>query len=479
MDLSEGARALNAALEGTVVHALLSPLGLRAYFPHGIVAQNAEARMRAPDMNGAVGMVLRHGVPVLRDTLHALVPDLSSSEIVSYAPTAGIPALRERWARRLCARDPVLCPDEPDVAAMQSAAEQGEHSCAAVFPKMSLPIVLPGLTAALSCAMDLFVGAGQTVLVPAPRWENYDLMLAVRCAATPVPFSLFRAGRFDLSACKEALDAQASDGVIRLILNFPHNPSGYTPTEEEAQQLYEVVYAYADAGCAVLVICDDAYSGFEYEASLMRGSFFARFAQAHKNICALKIDGLTKEEYAWGLRVGFLSCAGLALGVSQYQAFEKKVMGMIRASLSCTATLTQTLALRLLAEEDEPAGLGSATARERHQFFQLMCARYREVQRVVRDLTWSTTECGAAVPLRVEFLPCNSGYFTCIRCIGFSAETLRQYLLEQCGIGTVAIDEQHLRVAFSALELPAIERVLRAVVHTAVQLSCVGEGSRS
>ncbi|UZV92681.1 hypothetical protein OSA69_01250 [Treponema pallidum] len=56
---------------------------------------------------------------------------------------------------------------------------------------------------------------------------------------------------------------------------------------------------------------------------------------------------------------------------------------------------------------------------------------------------------------------------------------MRQYLLEQCGIGTVAIDEQHLRVAFSALELPAIERVLRAVVHTAVQLSCVGEGSRS
>jgi hypothetical protein len=49
-------------------------------------------------------------------------------------------------------------------------------------------------------------------------------------------------------------------------------------------------------------------------------------------------------------------------------------------------------------------------------------------------------------------LPFNSGYFMCFECQGFSAETLRLNLLDNHGIGTIAIQDKWLRVAFSSVD---------------------------
>ena len=47
-------------------------------------------------------------------------------------------------------------------------------------------------------------------------------------------------------------------------------------------------------------------------------------AQAHQNILAIKIDGATKEEFVWGLRVGFITYGVKGGTKALYDALEQK-----------------------------------------------------------------------------------------------------------------------------------------------------------
>ena len=56
-------------------------------------------------------------------------------------------------------------------------------------------------------------------------------------------------------------------------------------------------------------------------------------------------------------------------------------------------------------------------------------------------------------------------------CKTVSAEILRQKLLSQNGIGTIAIDNETLRIAFSAIDENLIEDVYTAVYQAAEDLA--------
>ena len=61
--------------------------------------------------------------------------------------------------------------------------------------------------------------------------------------------------------------------------------------------------------------------------------------------CPVKIDGATKEEYAWGLRVAFIS---FGLGAVAMQPLEQKFSGLIRANTSGASQVSQTLILEAM-----------------------------------------------------------------------------------------------------------------------------------
>ena len=75
----------------------------------------------------------------------------------------------------------------------------------------------------------------------------------------------------------------------------------------------------------------------------------------------------------------------------------------------------------------------------------------------------------SGTPQRLEPLPFNSGYFMSFRCNGINAETLRVKLLGK-GIGTIAIQEKYLRVAFSAVDLEDIPGLFDTIYETADEL---------
>lgn len=424
------AQELNDALKGTSAEALFSDLGRRIYFPKGIIAQGGEAKKEAHFANGTVGTTVIGGKPAVLPSVQKWAPELSSRELVAYAPTAGLPEIREAWKEKQAEKNPLL-----------------------KNKKTSLPAVVPGLTAGLSYIMDLFVDSEKPMLAPDPCWDNYVLIAEARRGAHFHQFKMFSGGKFDIQSLENAVKKEAEKyGSVRLILNFPQNPSGYSPTSGEVKELVRILKETAESGAKILVISDDAYFGLNYEKEIEPESLFAHIADLHENILAVKADGPTKEDFAWGFRCGFLTFGCKGFTDEQYDALVKKLMGVIRSSVSCAATPSQSIILKSFKDEKN--------SEEKAAFKKILEVRYRKVRAFV-----DTHKSDA-----IEALPFNSGYFMSFIMKGIDAEELRVKLLKEKGIGTIQIDSQTLRVAFSSIEEDKIDDVYSEIYKTAGEL---------
>lgn len=424
------AKELNDTLDGTTVYTLLSDFGKRFYFPKGIVSQSAEAKERANRYNATVGMATLGSEPLFMEHVKEMIPGLTPAEIFPYAPTSGIPALRQAWKEEMIRKNPSL---------------EGK--------RISLPLVTTGLTHGVSTMAELFFDAGDSLVVPDMFWGNYRLIFEGRRLAKLVTFPFFTdEGGLNLSALEEALRAQPVEKTA-LILNFPNNPTGYTPTNGEMKALVGLLEGLAQEGRKLLVMADDAYFGLFYEADTCRESLFGFLANLHENILAVKMDGATKEELAWGFRVGFITYGCKGLTEEQYAALDKKTGGAVRSSISNSSIIGQSLILKGL---KDPA---YAVAKERAE--KILKARYLKVREAVNSF-------GAEVPLKP--LAYNSGYFMTFLVEGKSAEELRLYLLDSYGIGAISIQEKYLRVAYSSVDIEDIEDLFALIGQAAREL---------
>lgn len=425
------AQELNETLKGTTPGVLLSDVGTRLYFPKGIIAQSGEAKKLGKTANGTIGMTVIDGTPVMLPSVKKYIPDLSSRELVAYAPTAGNPDLRELWKQALIKKNPSL---------------EGKT--------FSLPVVVPGLTAGISYLADLFLDETKPLVAADPSWDNYVLIANARRNAEFVQFPMFADGKFNIPGLEKVLREQAKSGSVRVLLNFPQNPSGYSPTSAETAQIVSIIKSLADAGTKVMVWCDDAYFGLNYEKDIESQSLFAHLCDLSPNVLAAKIDGPTKEDFAWGFRCGFITFGCKGLTEEQYDALVKKLMAAIRSSVSCSSTPPQSLLLKAF---QNPAQV----EKEKAEFRAVLEKRYALVKKFT---TTHTSE-------NITPLPFNSGYFMAFDTKKVNAETLRQKLLKERGIGTISIDSRTLRVAFSSLEEDKIDIVYQAIYETADELA--------
>jgi len=358
------------------------------------------------------------------------VPGLTPGEIFPYAPTPGIPALRQAWKEEMFRKNPAL---------------QGKS--------ISQPLVTTGLTHGISTTADLFINPGDTVVVPDMFWGNYRLIIEGRREGKLVTFPFFsEAGGINLSALEETLVAQNPEKTM-LILNFPNNPTGYTPTKGEMKELVTLLEKLANQGRKLLVMTDDAYFGLFYEEDVCTESLFGFLSNLHENILAVKMDGATKEELAWGFRVGFITYGSKGLTEAQYNALDKKTGGAVRASISNSSKIGQSLILKGLTDASYQS--------EKVRAEEILKARYLKVKGVVDGF-------GADVPLKA--LPYNSGYFMTFIVEGKSAEALRLLLLDKYEVGTISIQDKYLRVAYSSVDIEDIEDLYSIIAKGALEL---------
>jgi aspartate/methionine/tyrosine aminotransferase len=237
-----------------------------------------------------------------------------------------------------------------------------------------------------------------------------------------------------------------------VLLNFPHNPTGYTLTETEADQVVAVLTELAEAGTNVIVVCDDAYFGLFYEDGILKESIFSRLCGCHPRLLAVKLDGATKENYVWGLRVGFITYGAVIDGDAEdvFDALERKTAGCVRGNISNASHLSQSIVVKSMQDENYQA--------EKQDRYELLRARAETVKQVLADPKYASAW---------DVYPFNSGYFMCIRLKTVEAEKLRVHLLDQYGVGLIALGRYDLRVAFSCLEKDDI-RTLFDIVHQGI-----------
>ncbi len=426
------AQELNGILKNSSASFLFSDFGERIYFPNGIIAQSGEAKKFGYTANGTIGTTIIDGRPAMLDAIHRHVPEFSSASLVGYAPTAGNPDLREAWRQDMIRKNPSL-----------------------EFKEFSQPVLVPGLTAGISYVADLFFDQTKPLLAADPSWDNYALICEARRNAPFHQFRMFNDGKFDIDSLEAALRKECeANKSARLLLNFPQNPSGYSPTRAEAKKIVSILKELAEAGNKILCISDDAYFGLNYEDDIEPESLFAQTCDLHPNILAVKIDGPTKEDFVWGFRAGFVTFGCKGSSKEQYQALVTKLMGTIRSSVSCSSTPPQSFLLKAMTDESEEF------EEQKLEYRAVLEERYKKVRAFVDSHSSKF----------IEPLPFNSGYFMSFAVKGKNAEELRQKLLHGCGIGTVSIDSKTLRVAFSSLEAEQIEEVYSSIYKIADEL---------
>ncbi|MGN0846419.1 MAG: aminotransferase class I/II-fold pyridoxal phosphate-dependent enzyme [Kiritimatiellia bacterium] len=407
------ARQLNKTL-GPVAD-LLSPAGKRLYFPYGgVLGQGAEAKTCA--INATIGMAFEEDGSPLVMKCFAEKLNLGTKAFL-YAGSFGLPALRETWKRLQIQKNPSL---------------KGVL--------YSNPVVTNALTHGLRITAELFAGRGDAVVLPDLYWDNYSLIFEEACGATLQTFNTFRDGAFDADSLKTALLGDGEKKI--LILNFPNNPTGYTATLADAPKIVAAVKAAADAGKKVVVVLDDAYFGLVYEKGIHEESLFAEFATLDPNVLAVKLDGCTKEDYVWGLRVGFISFAFKGATPEQLRALEAKAAGNVRSCVSNVTAIGQNIAIAALADKDY--------RRQKREKYNVLKGRYTAIRRLLKkNAAWADA---------FEVMPFNSGYFMCVKPIGVDAERVRRHLIEKYSTGTIVLSGL-IRLAFStvpAAKLPEL-----------------------
>ena len=417
---------LNEQLQKTapVVFALLSELGERIYLPKGILSQTAEANTKAYGFNATRAIALDFSQDA-GDLMHLqvareLVPELTLETIYGYAPVLGQQALREAWQTHLLQENPTLA-----------------------GKTFSLPIVTSGMTHGLSLLAELFVDSGDTLVLSDKIWGNYRLIFETKAGANIQSYPFFNASNgFNIYGFREVL-ANATAEKLLILLNFPHNPTGYAVSRVEAQQIVDAIAAQAAAGCHILVMIDDAYAGLWYDAGVMHESLFGLLVGCHPNVVPVKIDGATKEEYAWGFRVAFMT---FGLDATAMQPLEQKLSGLIRANTSGASQVSQTLILEAMQAP------GYAEQKQRN--YETLKARALKVKAVASDVRYAELW---------EVYPSHAGYFVCLQLKSGNAETVRQRLLAAHGIGIIALGETALRIAYSCLDASDIETVFAEI----------------
>ena len=408
--------------ENPHVFEMLSDLGKQMYFPtEGILSQSAEAKNKAFKFNATIGTAIEKGKPmhlkVIQDKLSAYNP----SDLYPYAPPAGKPELRQEWRKKMLVDNPAL---------------EGQT--------FSNPIVTNALTHGLSITADLFADKGDTLIIPDQNWENYDMVFNIRRGTTITTYPLYdENGLFNADGLREAILAQKGHGKAIVLLNFPNNPTGYTPNAQEGASIVQAILDGANAGVNVVAITDDAYFSLFFEDSLTE-SLFGALSNIHERVLAVKVDGATKEEYVWGFRVGFITFGNKSEAL--LKALEEKAIGIIRATISSGPHPSQTFLLDALKS--------SEFVTQRQEKFNIMKNRANKVKEVLDSSKFEDAW---------DYYPFNSGYFMCLKLKTTNAEQVRQVALEKYGVGTISLSDTDLRVAFSCIEEEDIEEMFHLI----------------
>ena len=399
-----------------------SKLGENIILPQDVLIQSRETAAVTGAINATIGIATINKKAMSLPSINKVLTELNNSEYLPYSPTPGLPKMRELWKEKILADNPSINKDF-----------------------LSLPMVTTGITQGIDIAANLFSQKGDALLLPNLFWQNYAQIYTIKLGNTIYKYNQFdENNNFSIENFKTALYSIKED-KISLILNFPNNPTGYTPSDVELDSLVEVISIFAkeNTNKQIIIVSDDAYFGLFFEENHKTPTLSATYKLAENENCLIvKLDGITKEFYSWGLRVGFITY--YTKNDELRKTLVEKTQGYLRSTTSSPSNLSQQIAVRLL---DSKQSLGEKEINDK-----IIEERYNELKQAISKENLNSL---------VTVLPFNSGYFFTIKLpSNINAHDFRLKFLNEYKYGVYSMNDDHIRIAFSCLDKELIPELI-------------------
>ena len=399
-----------------------SKLGENIILPQDVLIQSKETAAIPGAINATIGIATSNKKAMALPSINKVITEINNSEYLPYSPTPGLPKMRELWKEKILADNPSINKDF-----------------------LSLPMVTTGITQGIDIAANLFSESGDALLLPNLFWQNYAQIYTIKLGNKIYKYNQFdENNEFSISNFKETLYSINED-KISLILNFPNNPTGYTPSDVELNSLVDVISTYAkeNKNKQLIIVSDDAYFGLFFENNHKTPTLSATYKLAENENCLIvKLDGITKEFYSWGLRVGFITY--YTKNNELRKILLEKTQGYLRSTTSSPSNLSQQIAVRLLDNKQ--------SLEEKEINDKIIEERYNELKQAI-----STEQ----LDQLVRVLPFNSRYFFTIKLpSNINAHEFRLKFLNEYKYGVYSMDDDHIRIAFSCLDKELIPELI-------------------
>ncbi len=366
-------------------------------------------------INATIGSLLDdNGELVVLSSVDEVFKHLSPRDYADYAPIGGIAPFKE---------------------AVQKAAF-GVHQ-----PKgFTEAVATPGGTGSLRNVISNYSDGGDKVLTSDWHWAPYNT-IAGEIGRSIDTFEFFTKERkFNTESFQkkvnELLTAQES---LVIIMNTPaHNPTGYSLTLEDWDNVVEVLNKEAECGKAIALVVDAAYIDFAGDEEEYR-RFLPKLENLPVNVISIVAYSLSKTYTLYGTRCGAMICVAKTPEIAE--EFKRVCEYSSRGSWSNSAKVAQVILSRIYGDP----GLLERVNEERAHYRDMLIARGRAFEE-------------AAHEAGLETVPFDAGFFISIPCDNpdeISAELEKQGLFivplaKGLRVSVASISEEKCR------KLPAI-----------------------
>ena len=385
------------------------------------ISNRAKAMIKAEGkdkvINATIGSLLDDdGNLVVLSSVVEVLKDLEPTDYADYAPIGGIPEFKEAIVKA------AFCSFEPKSSFVEVVGT-------------------PGGTGAIRAIVGNYSKEGDTILTSDWCWANYK-SIADEIGRTLSTFRMLDdGGAFDADAlgAKVAEIMEKQDSLVLLINTPAHNPTGYSLTDSDWDNMIENLKKTAKEGKRITLFLDVAYIDFAGEPDEVRG-FLPKLEDLPENILPVIGYSTSKTFTLYGMRCGAAICLAKTKEIAD--EFKMVCQYSARASWSNSPRPAQKVIANIYADPK----LLAKVDEERAKWIEVLSRRGRAFDEEAKKVG-------------LETVPYDSVFFTSIPCSNADRIAAK---LEKQGVFLVPL-ARGLRVSVASVSEKAC-RALPAII---------------